>query len=309
MSDNEGADSDRSAKTKCKVKRKRCSCGSFAKSGVQCTQCFSIYHSGCLNKVKECCNVSLLVSNLQTVPAMGGNKEPLYRCEYSNELVKTYKDLITELKLSNNLLLEKVYRLEAENKMLKMMSSNNNSEVVNIDSQNSNEQCDIDNPTYTELENSIGISEQPKTNWTEVKSRRDRRENRTQSIATSAAQHTERVLKTPRVQKRRATTLKGTASWGEDNFSAGPQKAWLHIGRAKPEATADDIASYLKKRFPLKHFTVEKLETNNKLSSFKVGSDFDLLNNLNDPGLWPSGITVRRFNFFRPKISQKTNQN
>ena len=73
---------------------------------------------------------------------------------------------------------------------------------------------------------------------------------------------------------------------------------WLYVGKAKLESTESMVREYLEKRFPGREFVVSKVERQSvSTSSFKVGADFDLKDDLYRAETWPSGIMIRRFNF------------
>ncbi|KAK9878464.1 hypothetical protein WA026_022103 [Henosepilachna vigintioctopunctata] len=85
------------------------------------------------------------------------------------------------------------------------------------------------------------------------------------------------------------------------SFAGAVKRAWLHIGRAKIGTQPHHIADYLKSRFPDNTFTVEMLpKRDDALSvSFKVSTEIELLTEMNNPEIWPIGITVKRYKFFR----------
>lgn len=102
-------------------------------------------------------------------------------------------------------------------------------------------------------------------------------------------------------RKRRDNSIYGTAS-SSDSFAAVTRRAWLFIGRARQDVTAEQVNAFLQNKCPGSLFDVELLTKNDQATtrSFRVGMDFQLLEKLNKPEFWPCNIVVRRFNFFRP---------
>lgn len=86
---------------------------------------------------------------------------------------------------------------------------------------------------------------------------------------------------------------------GSDKLTGIVRKAWLYIGRATKSATTDSVQGYLKEAFPDIVFSVENLHSKGLFSSFRVSCNFEHLVEINKPELWPSGIVLRQFKFFR----------
>lgn len=86
-------------------------------------------------------------------------------------------------------------------------------------------------------------------------------------------------------------------------FAAMVKRAWLFVGRASLETTAESVQEYLNGEFPNEMFIVEALSNNNESTtkSFKFGMPFSLLEEALKPTHWPEGILIKRFNFFRPR--------
>lgn len=86
-------------------------------------------------------------------------------------------------------------------------------------------------------------------------------------------------------------------------ITAAPRKIWMHVGRVAQATTEVDVIEYLKGKINNEDFSCEKLDSRGDYSSFKVGACSELLETLNDPDFWPSGVAVRRFflKFRRPE--------
>lgn len=85
-------------------------------------------------------------------------------------------------------------------------------------------------------------------------------------------------------------------------FAAVARRAYLYVGNVQLQTSGEMINTYLKKKFAGCDFVVEPLpvKDNAQSKAFKLTFDFSLLDELNKPEVWPSGVIVKRF--FRAKI-------
>lgn len=99
--------------------------------------------------------------------------------------------------------------------------------------------------------------------------------------------------------------IKGTRVVDGDQqmFAGVKQRIWLHIGRVELNTTEDNINKHLIQLFTGRSFVVEALKSREGASSIshKIGGDLVLMEVLYDSKNWPSGVTDRRFRFFREK--------
>ncbi|KAF5289600.1 hypothetical protein FQR65_LT11791 [Abscondita terminalis] len=268
---------------------------------------------------KTCCDKPLTTAtNLQDAgQSVGNHIQSKHSCNIYADLLKDI-DIINELKLSNKLLLEKVVLLEEENSRLK--SINKNLVKVNKQTNIGNQVCnDEEKPTkcvsvpikvntVNITDDSIHLNDTNKLDcsaansnvdmnselylneykWTDVVNKKRKKPNNVGNSYQSmdgVAPENKNFIKNK--------TIRGSASWADDNFCADPRKCWIYLGRAKHEATNGVISSYLQTRFPNEKFIIEKLENKSKYTaSFKIGANFELLDKLNDPSVWPSEIVV-----------------
>lgn len=88
-------------------------------------------------------------------------------------------------------------------------------------------------------------------------------------------------------------------------FTSAEKKAWLYVGRVSLKATEDNIKNFLVQKFPNREFTVNMLPKREDAGSiaFKVSTDISLINELQKPEIWPQGVLVRRYQFFRQRMS------
>ena len=92
--------------------------------------------------------------------------------------------------------------------------------------------------------------------------------------------------------------MTGTGPKDED-LQAAEKKAWLFIGRLKPETKPDSIKRFLSKRGITENVICEEVNTKSALKSYKVGIPYDQLDKANEADFWPTGTIIRRFRFSR----------
>ena len=159
-------------------------------------------------------------------------------------------------------------------------------------------------------------------------------QNKTNNVATSSAMaadrlkaHTDDGQKNVKKGENDNLTLQNNNKqiepptkkviWGDNeipssqlSFAAAAKQAWLHVGKVQLGTEANKIKSYLESKFHNHTFRVEPLPVNENATtmSFKVGADYSLLDKLNNPSIWPKGVAVKRFSFFRGRgqRSQRT---
>lgn len=105
----------------------------------------------------------------------------------------------------------------------------------------------------------------------------------------------------------KGTASSSTANPASDQLKAADRKAWFYVDRAARNTTCNQLANYIKTKFPRVVMEVEELKQTNSNSttkSFKLGVDFSLLEELSCPDFWPENIIVRRFKFLRPRNFQ-----
>lgn len=88
---------------------------------------------------------------------------------------------------------------------------------------------------------------------------------------------------------------------GKPAFSSAVRKAWLYVGRAERDTTCRQVLDHLQKSFPGQQFEIDPLPVRDDAKSiaFKLGADIGLIDQLNKPDVWPNGILVKRYRFFR----------
>lgn len=88
-------------------------------------------------------------------------------------------------------------------------------------------------------------------------------------------------------------------------LKAAVRKAFLHVYKLHPDTELDTLTAYLQPTFP--EVKIEKITSlrPEHYSSFKVEVDFDNMEKIKDPELWPAGTCVNRF-FHRKKTAETT---
>lgn len=110
---------------------------------------------------------------------------------------------------------------------------------------------------------------------------------------------------------------KNAGNYGTNTSAAGfggvERRAWMYVGRVKPEVTADVILDYLKNKCPEhgNEFTCEKLEAKGNNGSFKISANLGLKDTLLEANFWPEGVTYRRWHhqFFRSRRASEERNN
>lgn len=103
--------------------------------------------------------------------------------------------------------------------------------------------------------------------------------------------------------------IKGSRDDGKD-FRGAERLAWLYVGNVDRNTRVEDIRKFLEGQFDNEIFLIEEIkkhETNlNKNKSFKVGFNFRILESVAQNEIWPRGVVVRRYNFFRYNKNKST---
>jgi hypothetical protein len=91
------------------------------------------------------------------------------------------------------------------------------------------------------------------------------------------------------------------------NLSAAPRKIYIYAGNFELNTEEKAILEHLQTTFPHKQFQVERLprRENAKSVAFKVTADYDLLQQMNNDEIWPEGVLIKRFIFFRNKNTEQ----
>lgn len=200
----------------------------------------------------------------------------------SNQEVQSQKRLICELErtISN---LETIIELMKDNKKEGTMST------VNADVAGFTEKIEIKRRNKEKSKNEVTAEEENKTTGNNSR----HKESEKKQIVWGEAED--------------AKTVSANA---KDTFAAATRRAWLYVGRVKKGTSASQISKYLEEKFENHTFIVEPLNVHKDAlsTSFKIGADLTLLDELNKPTTWPKGVAIKKFMFFRPKQTKKLEQ-
>lgn len=93
----------------------------------------------------------------------------------------------------------------------------------------------------------------------------------------------------------------GTGTQNTSKFTAVSRKSWLYVGRVTPGTGVTGIKNHVDETFPGHEFEIEMLPKwkDGKTESFKVGIDYDLLDEAYISDNWPKGSLIKKYSFFR----------
>jgi hypothetical protein len=158
-------------------------------------------------------------------------------------------------------------------------------------------------PQYLHSESTINRKlEDDNSNWVEgVWKERDNRHS--QTLEDGSSDWTDVVRKKRNYQN--SQTVRGKAK--SLNLSAAPRKIYIYAGNFELNTEEKAILEHLQTTFPHKQFQVERLprRENAKSVAFKVTADYDLLQQMNNDEIWPEGVLIKRFIFFRNKNTEQ----
>lgn len=96
----------------------------------------------------------------------------------------------------------------------------------------------------------------------------------------------------------------------EGDFKGADRLAWLYVGNVNNNTKEGNIQKFLENQFENKNFIIEEIKkhesNHSKKKSFKVGFAFEILEDVVKQEIWPKGVVVRRYKFFRNKTLIKT---
>lgn len=108
------------------------SCKKVCRTGLLCAKCGAIFHPSCGTRAKRCCGLKLQESDVSDDESDGTDCDGTGDEESSSALLKCFKLLVTELRASNRLLIEKISRLEGDNDVKDTKLSEAKSEIIRL---------------------------------------------------------------------------------------------------------------------------------------------------------------------------------
>ncbi|KAG5867076.1 hypothetical protein JTB14_034986 [Gonioctena quinquepunctata] len=321
MSDNE-THSEVSKEEIAKISGNMKCCNSKKCSVYVCINCFAVYHQSCAKRYPNikiigetkvtCCSSEKMAEN--------GDKQKQMCLELENrylrELIDEIKDKNMVLRMNNELLLERMKRLENEKAAA---SDRNNLKMTykgvamrpprrehNIEkSQEKGVEMRSSQQTNTQ------ISAQQTTSTTSseapIPEQHGGRNEHSELVMGSEydlADEKEDGFKTIQRKRRKAKRLGTGAVEANQEFGGEERKVWLYINRVKRSATAEMVKKYMEKKsgFEKENIEVRELPTNeNRLKAFVVTAPLSRKDELYDRSFWPNYVGINRFDFNRHK--------
>ncbi|KAJ3639055.1 hypothetical protein Zmor_008712 [Zophobas morio] len=101
--------------------------------------------------------------------------------------------------------------------------------------------------------------------------------------------------------KKKVNIIKGKLEGGNLTFKAAIKKRYIYVGNLSLDCKSNAIQDYLMSKFPERNFEVEQLPKRDSARSiaFKITVDEDMFNKLLCEDIWPSGVVIKKFHFFR----------
>ncbi|KAJ2937593.1 hypothetical protein O0L34_g19073 [Tuta absoluta] len=102
----------------------------------------------------------------------------------------------------------------------------------------------------------------------------------------------------------------GVGSQGTKSLSAAPPRTTsLHLFNLSTSTSIDDITGHVKRLIKTGEIRCEQLITRGDYSSFRLDVPAASLKAVCDPGVWPEGVSICRFNVVSPESKNlKTQQ-
>lgn len=88
--------------------------------------------------------------------------------------------------------------------------------------------------------------------------------------------------------------------------AAPPRIGSLHLFNFNIDTTPEDIKQHLLSKLKINNIGCERLPTRGEYASFKLDVPTCKVQSVRDPGLWPTGVSIRKFNIVTPKNSKNT---
>lgn len=90
------------------------------------------------------------------------------------------------------------------------------------------------------------------------------------------------------------------------NIKGAKSYAWLHVGKIVGDVSVASMIKFIQDNWPNVSVKCYKLLTKGQNSSFKIGIESKLINSFLNSNLWPEGVEVKEFKFFRKSGFHRT---
>lgn len=320
-------------------------CNKIALTGLKCINCGVVSHHSCVKHLKTvkiinettiaCCDgvIEPVKTDEELELSFGSavdvhEENNLKDLTHLKELLKHKDIIITDLR-------EYIDSLKKQISLLNILVNNKTPAKKNlshIDKQqqgdnptdvNVNVPYDLKNKkTSTKIESNLlgkdsiqtskkgGKNSEVRVNSSKSAKTSDNVKKASASESTASATSNNHGKKKNFSKPKNSARITGTAEVTDNEIiKAAEKKAWLYVGKLSKETTAEKLRQYLTARVPLESVIIDEIPKGNGneslAKSFKVGFDFHLLDDLTKHDLWPKGVVVKPFRFFR---GQRKNQ-
>ncbi|KAL3280064.1 hypothetical protein HHI36_017571, partial [Cryptolaemus montrouzieri] len=142
------------------------------------------------------------------------------------------------------------------------------------------------------------------TAWTKVTYKKNKGKRFNSEMSSPSCTTINQPLNDANRSLQRPIPIIGTGD-SANGFSAKKSYGWIFLSRVQKGTDKGEIVDYLKKKFPNSDFDVTNLNSKSEHHDFfRVQSDLSDVNSLMNPGIWPSGVLVRRYRFFRNRPTE-----
>lgn len=328
MAANQVSPADRSDQNGSINELKKCICGHIAKSGSQCSTCRTVYHPGCLRRLKSCCGVSPVSTT------NGGNEEDIV--DFRMEAYNCMKERLMELRLTISLLEQQNCQLMEENEQLRhrvgeappsRIATKTKTQSVGNGVRGSGRGANAistgrnksDRPIQPNDDHNVAPALEVNKSEVRLQSQKNQPSNRCEvgppsagvpadvnvGNTTDAADKDWKVVTRSSGRQRRVTkSIVGSGMFKENKISGVGQMHHFHVFRVDPSRTADDVREHLAD-LQLTPCEVVPLKSKHPevYSSFKVSIPAHYSKTLMSAGSWPPGVEVKKFFLTRERKS------
>lgn len=307
------------ADNKCKI------CNKKVVNGVTCIQCEDVFHFKCAERGENkdiksdtwTCGICVSGNNLEKSFSYEDVNTNLSESEIQFLIKENIllKKLMKEIEEKNTLLKEKIIYLSRD---CASAVFGDNLEVVNATQDQGNSKGANQNkkvaalpakskvktvdkkllPDKTKINNRSEVST-ISTKQKENETKNHPVNSKTDLVDSDGFQEVRRRRK----QKRTTNEIIGSKI-SQDIFQAAPKMAWFFLGKVIAGTTSEKIIKYLKGQIADEEFICEEIKNAGINSCFKIGANFNIRGQLEDPSFWPNGVVIRRYIFRRRASTQ-----
>ncbi|CAH0546855.1 unnamed protein product [Brassicogethes aeneus] len=257
-----------------------------------------------LNKLKKDCLIDFLINRkVPTNIVVSDSVRRLVECNENSELVDKSRESsnITSKGFNDDV---RILKLEYELQLSKTELKCSKKLMVEYERSIKNQQIVIDmfkDTTKNQIVSSVAtgpsFSQKSKKEENIQDQKKIVKNNKDENLNQEGMQ--KKIVSDQDNSKNTTKIVMGSGKTSTQSFSLALKRAWLYIGKIVLGTKVKQIEEHLKNTFPEENFILEELSCHKESSSmsFKLGADIKLLEQLNNPQLWPEGVIVKRFFF------------